>query len=140
MVRDAVANGDAITIGGEIPKGPGSYYPPTVLTNVAPDSPILQEEIFGPVAPITVFDTVEEAVMLANDADVGLAGYVYTRRLDVGFRVAEQIEAGMVGVNRPLVSDPAAPFGGVKEAGLGREGAQEGLLEYTETKMIATEW
>ena len=121
-------------------KGPGFYYPPTVLTGVSSDAEILHTEIFGPVAPIVTFTTEEEAVELANNTEYGLVSYVYTADLARGLRVSERIEAGMVGLNRGLVSDPAAPFGGVKESGLGREGGVEGLLAFTETKYISVSW
>jgi succinate-semialdehyde dehydrogenase/glutarate-semialdehyde dehydrogenase len=140
LVRSALdAGADAVT-GGSRPEGPGFYYPPTVLTGVAPDSAILREEIFGPVAPIVTFASEDEAVRLANDTEYGLVAYVYTTDLARGLRVSEAIEAGMVGLNRGLVSDPAAPFGGVKQSGIGREGGHEGLLEYLESKYIAVNW
>ena len=140
LVQGAVAAGASVRTGGEQPDGPGFYYPPTVLTDVPADAEILRTEIFGPVAPITVFDTEDEAVELANGTEYGLVSYVYTADLGRGLRVSEQIEAGMVGLNRGLVSDPAAPFGGVKESGLGREGGVEGLLAFTESKYIAVNW
>jgi succinate-semialdehyde dehydrogenase/glutarate-semialdehyde dehydrogenase len=140
LVRDAMSAGASATTGGERPEGPGFYYPPTVLTGVDPSSPILREEIFGPVAPIVEFDSEEEAVRLANDTEFGLVAYVYTGDLSRGLRVSEAIEAGMVGLNRGLVSDPAAPFGGVKQSGIGREGGHEGMLEYLESKYIAVSW
>ena len=140
LVTGAVAAGATVRIGGEQPDGPGFYYLPTVLTDVPADAEILRTEIFGPVAPITTFDTEDEAVELANNTEYGLVSYVYTADLARGLRVSEQIEAGMVGLNRGLVSDPAAPFGGVKESGLGREGGIEGLLAFTESKYIAVNW
>ena len=140
LVDDAVTSGASVTTGGTIPDGPGFFYPPTVLTNVSPDAAILQTEIFGPVAPIVTFSTEEEAIELANGTEYGLVAYVYTTDLARGLRVSEAIEAGMVGLNRGLVSDPAAPFGGVKESGLGREGGVEGLLAFTESKYIAVNW
>ena len=114
--------------------------PPTVLSNVQPDEHILTEEIFGPIAPIVTFRDVDQAIEYANKTDRGLAAYVYTRDLAKGLRVAEAIESGMVGLNRGFISDPAAPFGGVKQSGVGREGSHEGLLEFLETKYIATNW
>jgi len=111
-----------------------------VLVDVSPGSPILREEIFGPVAPVVSFDGEDEAVALANGTDMGLAAYVYTRDLARGLRVSERIESGMIGLNRGIVSDPAAPFGGVKQSGIGREGGHEGVLDYMETKYIATQW
>ncbi|WP_229073163.1 NAD-dependent succinate-semialdehyde dehydrogenase [Actinoplanes sp. DH11] len=140
LVRSAVDAGAEAITGGSRPAGPGFYYPPTVLTGVAPDSAILREEIFGPVAPIVTFTGEDEAVRLANDTEYGLVAYVYTADLARGLRVSEAIEAGMVGLNRGLVSDPAAPFGGVKQSGIGREGGHEGLLEYLESKYIAVTW
>jgi succinate-semialdehyde dehydrogenase/glutarate-semialdehyde dehydrogenase len=107
---------------------------------VGHDDPILEREIFGPVAPIVTFESEEEAVELANGTDQGLAAYLYSRDLARALRVAEAVEAGMVGVNRGLISDPAALFGGVKMSGIGREGGHEGLLEYLETKYIAASW
>jgi succinate-semialdehyde dehydrogenase/glutarate-semialdehyde dehydrogenase len=140
LVRNAVSGGATAVTGGARPSGPGFYYPPTVLTGVTPSSDILREEIFGPVAPIVTFSTEEEAVRLANDTEFGLVAYVYTRDLARGLRVSEGIEAGMVGLNRGLVSDPAAPFGGVKQSGVGREGGHEGMLDYLESKYIAVTW
>jgi succinate-semialdehyde dehydrogenase / glutarate-semialdehyde dehydrogenase len=140
LVRDAIAAGATAVTGGERPAGPGFYYPPTVLTGLDGDAPILREEIFGPVAPIVTFRTEEEAVRYANDTEFGLVAYVFTGDLARGLRVSEAVEAGMVGLNRGLVSDPAAPFGGVKQSGVGREGGHEGLLEYLESKYIAVNW
>ena len=140
LVDDAVTSGASVTTGGTNPDGPGFFYPPTVLTNVSPDAAILQTEIFGPVAPIVTFSTEQEAIELANGTEYGLVAYVYTADLARGLRVSEAIEAGMVGLNRGLVSDPAAPFGGVKESGIGREGGVEGLLAFTESKYIAVNW
>jgi succinate-semialdehyde dehydrogenase/glutarate-semialdehyde dehydrogenase len=115
----------------------GFFCPPTVLTGVAGDAPILRAEIFGPVAPVVVFDTVDEAIAIANDTDSGLVAYLYTEGLERGLSVSRRLEAGMVGLNRGLVSDPAAPFGGVKHSGIGREGAHEGILEFLEAKYVA---
>jgi succinate-semialdehyde dehydrogenase/glutarate-semialdehyde dehydrogenase len=140
LVRASVAAGATVLTGGEPAPGPGYFYPPTVLSAVAPDAPVLREEIFGPVAPVVAFDTEEEAVRLANDTEYGLVSYVYTGDLARGLRVCEALETGMVGLNRGIVSDPAAPFGGVKQSGLGREGGHHGLLEFTESKYIATNW
>jgi len=140
LVDAAVAAGARLRTGGAAPEGPGFFYPATVLDRVAADSPILAEEIFGPVAPVVSFDDEAEAVRLANATEHGLVSYLYTADLARGLRVAEALEAGMVGINRGLVSDPAAPFGGVKQSGLGREGGSEGVLEYTETKYIAVAW
>ena len=140
LVDGAVANGAKVLTGGTVPDGAGFFYPPTVLTHVPPNAAILHTEIFGPVAPIATFTTEDEAVELANSTDFGLVSYVYTRDLARGLRVSERIEAGMVGLNRGLVSDPAAPFGGVKQSGLGREGGHEGMLAFTESKYIAVQW
>ncbi|BCJ46522.1 NAD-dependent succinate-semialdehyde dehydrogenase [Actinoplanes ianthinogenes] len=140
LVKGALADGAEAVTGGSRPAGPGFYYPPTVLTGVGADAAILREEIFGPVAPIVTFTSEDEAVRLANDTEYGLVAYVYTGDLARGLRVSERIEAGMVGLNRGLVSDPAAPFGGVKQSGIGREGGHEGLLEYLESKYIAVNW
>jgi succinate-semialdehyde dehydrogenase / glutarate-semialdehyde dehydrogenase len=140
LVGQALSTGAELRAGGTVPTGAGYFYPPTVLSGVAADAAILQTEIFGPVAPIVTFDTEEEAIALANNTEYGLVSYVYTGDLARGLRVSERIEAGMVGLNRGLVSDPAAPFGGVKESGLGREGGVEGLLAFTESKYIAVNW
>jgi succinate-semialdehyde dehydrogenase/glutarate-semialdehyde dehydrogenase len=140
LVGQALSSGATLTTGGIVPEGPGFFYPPTVLTGVAADAEILQTEIFGPVAPIVTFTDEDEAIGLANNTEYGLVSYVYTGDLARGLRVCERIEAGMVGLNRGLVSDPAAPFGGVKESGLGREGGLEGLLAFTESKYIAVDW
>jgi succinate-semialdehyde dehydrogenase/glutarate-semialdehyde dehydrogenase len=140
LVDAAVRSGARICTGGTVPEGAGFFYPATVLDQVAPDSPILGEEIFGPVAPVVAFDDEAQVIELANRTEHGLVAYVYTRGLGRGLRVAERLESGMVGLNRGLVSDPAAPFGGVKQSGIGREGGIEGILEYTETKYIAVQW
>jgi succinate-semialdehyde dehydrogenase/glutarate-semialdehyde dehydrogenase len=140
LVDGAVSAGAKAVVGGERPSGTGFYYPATVLTGVSPDNPILDEEIFGPVAPIVSVADADEAVRLANGTTMGLVSYVYTGDLAKGLRVAERLESGMVGLNKGIVSDPAAPFGGVKESGIGREGGHEGMLDYTETKYIATDW
>jgi succinate-semialdehyde dehydrogenase/glutarate-semialdehyde dehydrogenase len=137
LVEDAVSRGAKVAMGGDAPDGPGHFYPATVLTDVPPDARILREEVFGPVAPIAGFDTEEQGVAAANNTEYGLAAYIYTRTLDRALRVAEAIESGMVGVNRGVISDPAAPFGGVKQSGFGREGGFEGIEEYLETKYIA---
>jgi len=137
LVTDAVEKGAKIALGGEAPGGPGNFYPATVLTDIPADARILTEEVFGPVAPIIGFDTEEDGVAAANATEYGLASYIYTESLDRALRVAEAIESGMVGVNRGVISDPAAPFGGVKESGFGREGGTEGIEEYLDTKYIA---
>jgi succinate-semialdehyde dehydrogenase/glutarate-semialdehyde dehydrogenase len=137
LVDDAVEKGATVAVGGQAPGGPGNFYPATVLTDVPADARILKEEVFGPVAPIVGFDTEEQGVAAANDTEYGLAAYIYTQSLDRALRVAESIQAGMVGVNRGVISDPAAPFGGVKESGFGREGGLEGIEEYLDIKYIA---
>lgn len=118
----------------------GSFYPPTVLTDVPADSEIARTEIFGPVAPLIRVSSDDEALRLANDSEVGLIGYIYTKDLAKGLRLSAKLQTGMVGLNRGLVSDPAAPFGGVKESGLGREGGFEGINEFLETQYVATDW
>ena len=140
LVDGAQKDRARVLTGGKAPSRPGYFYLPTVLTDVPPDEAILKEEIFGPVAPIVPFRDIDEAIDFANRTDRGLASYVFTRDLATGLAVAEAIEAGMVGVNRGFISDPAAPFGGVKQSGIGREGAHEGLMEFLETKYIATAW
>ena len=140
LVESAVAGGAKAITGGSPMDGEGHFYPATVLTGVDPDATILQREIFGPVAPIVQFSDEAEVIRMANDTEYGLVAYVYTSDLARGLRVTEQLEAGMVGLNRGLVSDPAAPFGGVKQSGIGREGGHEGLLDYLEPKYVATNW
>jgi succinate-semialdehyde dehydrogenase / glutarate-semialdehyde dehydrogenase len=140
LVDDAVARGARIVTGGRRPDGPGHHYPATVLTDVPAGSRILAEEVFGPVAPVVRFTEEDAAVVAANDTEYGLVSYLYSGDLARGLRAASRLEAGMVALNRGLVSDPAAPFGGVKQSGLGREGSHEGLHEYLETKYIATTW
>ncbi len=140
LVADAVARGAEVRLGGRTPEGAGFFYPPSVIANVQPGSEILTTEVFGPVAAVIPFDDPAEAVALANATEYGLAAYVYTADLKRGLQLAERIEAGMVAVNRGLVSDAAAPFGGVKQSGLGREGGHHGLLEYCEAKYIAVSW
>jgi succinate-semialdehyde dehydrogenase/glutarate-semialdehyde dehydrogenase len=140
LVRAAVIAGSRVVTGGTRPDRPGFYFEPTVLADVPPDAAILREEIFGPVAPIVTFTNESEAVRLANDTEYGLVSYVYTRDLARGLRVSEALESGMVGLNRGLVSDPAAPFGGTKQSGIGREGGHEGMLDYLESKYVAVTW
>src|SRR6516225_5209825 len=140
LVESAAADGGKVVTGGRAPDRRGYFYQPTVIDQVPADAGILGTEIFGPVAPVVRFTAEDDAVAWANDTEFGLVSYVYTRDLSRGLRVSEALEAGMVGLNRGLVSDPAAPFGGVKQSGIGREGAHEGLLEFTETKYIATDW
>jgi succinate-semialdehyde dehydrogenase/glutarate-semialdehyde dehydrogenase len=140
LVRGALDGGARALIGGAVPDRAGCYYDPTVLVDVPADAAILREEIFGPVAPIVTFTNEADAIRFANDTEFGLVSYLYTGDLARGLRVSEALEAGMVGLNRGLVSDPAAPFGGVKQSGIGREGGHEGLLDYTESKYIAVTW
>lgn len=138
LVQDAVARGAKILCGGTLPGGAGYFYPPTVLSDVPVDAAMAHEEIFGPVAPISRFEAESEAIAKANETEYGLAAYIYTRDLSKGMRVASKIESGMIAVNRGLMSDPAAPFGGVKQSGLGREGGQKhGIAEFMEAKYIA---
>jgi succinate-semialdehyde dehydrogenase/glutarate-semialdehyde dehydrogenase len=139
LVDDAVASGARLRLGGAAPDGPGWFYPATVLDDVPPSARILTEEVFGPVAAVAGFDTEDEAIAAANATEYGLAAYMYTRSLDRALRVSEALESGMVGVNRGVISDVAAPFGGVKASGIGREGGSEGIEEYLETKYIAFE-
>ena len=140
LVEAAVRDGATAILGGARHEGPGYFYPATVLTGVAADAPIVTREIFGPVAPIVSVADDNEAVRLANATEYGLVGYVYSRDLARALRVAERLETGMVGINRGLVSDAAAPFGGVKQSGSGREGGFEGIDSYLETKYIAVAW
>jgi succinate-semialdehyde dehydrogenase/glutarate-semialdehyde dehydrogenase len=140
LVDDAVSKGAKVLTGGHAVGGVGYFYPPTVLTDVPAKADIVTEEIFGPVAAIQKFSTEDEVIAQANSSEFGLASYVYTRDIGKGLRVAEKLEAGMVGLNRGLVSDPAAPFGGVKQSGLGREGGHEGLLEFLETQYVSVNW
>ncbi|RWG87334.1 MAG: NAD-dependent succinate-semialdehyde dehydrogenase [Mesorhizobium sp.] len=138
LVRDAVGRGAEVLCGGAIAQGRGYFYPPTVLRNVPADADMAHEEIFGPVAPIARFEDEAEVIARANDTEYGLAAYIYTRDLARGMRVASKIESGMIALNRGLMSDPAAPFGGVKQSGLGREGGQKhGIAEFMEAKYIA---
>ncbi len=140
LVQDAVANGATVVTGGERLGGPGHFYAPTVLRDVEPGDPITDEEIFGPVAPLITFTDTDEMLARANDTEMGLTGYVFTEDLRRGLAVSERVQQGMIGLNRGLVSDPAAPFGGMKQSGLGREGSTDGIYEFMETQYIATEW
>ncbi|MGH3382461.1 MAG: aldehyde dehydrogenase family protein, partial [Actinoallomurus sp.] len=137
LVEDAVARGAVIRTRGRVTEGPGYFYPPTVLSGVPADARMRHEEIFAPVAPVTTFETEDEVLGLANDTVHGLVAYVYTTDLARAFRVSEALQTGMVGLNRGVVSNPAAPFGGVKQSGLGREGGKVGIEEFLETKYIA---
>ena len=136
LVTDAVERGATVLTGGGPLDGPGYFYRPTVLTNVADSSRVLTEEIFGPVAPIVAFDTEAEALAKANDTEYGLIGYVFTRDLGRALRVAEALDTGMVGLNQGVPSNTAAPFGGVKQSGFGREGGAEGIEEYLSVKYV----
>lgn len=140
LVDDALARGASMQIGGQGSGGPGCFYPATVLGEVSLDSRILHEEVFGPVAPVVKIKTDQDGVDLANASEFGLAAYVYTEDIGRGLSIAEGLQTGMVGVNRGLISDPAAPFGGVKQSGLGREGGFEGIYEYLETKYVGLNW
>src|SRR3954466_1073684 len=140
LVEDAVSKGAKVLTGGKLPDGPGFFYPATVLTNVSDDCKMLSEEIFGPVASIQTFKAEDEVVARANDTEYGLVAYLYTKDLSRGLRVSEKLDFGMIGLNRGLVSDPAAPFGGTKQSGLGREGAAEGMKEFLETQYVSVVW
>src|SRR6266699_837060 len=140
LVEDAVGKGAKILTGGTAPQGPGYFYPATVLDGVPDGAHMLREEIFGPVAAIQTFKTEAEVIKRSNDTEYGLVAYLYTRDLGRGMRVSEQLDFGMIGLNRGLVSDPAAPFGGMKQSGIGREGAHEGLMEFLETQYISVTW
>lgn len=140
LVSEATSRGARATTGGSPVEGSGYYYPPTVLENVPTDAALAHEEIFGPVAAVYRFETEEEAIRLANDTEYGLAAYVYSQDIMRAMRVGRGIETGMVGINRGLMSDPAAPFGGAKQSGLGREGGVTGILEFMEPKYFAVEF
>lgn len=140
FVADAVAKGAKIECGGTTPNGTGFFYPPTVMSNVSEDSECVHDEIFGPVAAIQTFTEQEDVIRRANDTEYGLVAYVFSEDMKRALQVCERLEYGMVGLNRGLVSDPAAPFGGVKQSGLGREGGHEGMLEFMETQYISASW
>jgi succinate-semialdehyde dehydrogenase/glutarate-semialdehyde dehydrogenase len=137
LVADAVARGARVLTGGSVAEGNGYFYPPTVLADVPLDARLQKEEIFGPVAPLTAFDDEDEAVRMANDTEYGLVAYLFTQDFNRALRVSENLESGMVGLNQGIVSNPAAPFGGVKQSGLGREGGSVGIDEYLEIKYVA---
>jgi succinate-semialdehyde dehydrogenase/glutarate-semialdehyde dehydrogenase len=137
LVQDALQKGARKLVGGERLAGPGHFYAPTVLTDVPDDARLLREEIFGPVAPVRGFSSDEEAIAQANDTEYGLVAYLYTRDIGRATRTMEKLEYGMVGLNQGMVSNPAAPFGGIKHSGVGREGGYEGIQEYLETKYCA---
>jgi succinate-semialdehyde dehydrogenase/glutarate-semialdehyde dehydrogenase len=138
LVSDAVDRGAELTTGGTAVEGPGTFYAPTVVTGVRPGSDILREEIFGPVVSVVTFETEEEAVATANDTEYGLVAYAYTRDLARGQRLIESLDTGMLGLNAGVISNAAAPFGGVKQSGIGREGGFEGIEEYLSTKYTMT--
>jgi succinate-semialdehyde dehydrogenase/glutarate-semialdehyde dehydrogenase len=140
LVDDAVKKGAKVLTGGKKPDGAGFFYPATVLTNVPDSAEMLRDEIFGPVASIQTFKSEDEVVKRANDTEYGLVAYLYTGDLSRGMRVSEKLDFGMIGLNRGLVSDPAAPFGGMKQSGIGREGAHEGLMEFLETQYVSVNW
>jgi succinate-semialdehyde dehydrogenase/glutarate-semialdehyde dehydrogenase len=140
FVEDATAKGAKVETGGQRPNRKGFFFEPTLLTEVPDAANVLNQEIFGPIAPMQRFSTTEEAIAKANGTPYGLISYIFTRDLAKGLNVAERIESGMIGLNRGVVSDPAAPFGGVKQSGVGREGAHEGMLEFLEKKYIAVDW
>ncbi len=137
LVDDAVGRGAQVLVGGHSRDGAGYFYDPTVLTGISDDAELLREEIFGPVAPVKGFDDEDEAIAAANNTEFGLVAYVYTRDIKRALRVVERLETGMVGLNQGIVSNPAAPFGGIKQSGFGREGGPEGIEEYLETKYVA---
>jgi succinate-semialdehyde dehydrogenase/glutarate-semialdehyde dehydrogenase len=140
LVNDAVSRGAKVVTGGQLPNGPGYFYPPTVLTEVPDEARCFHEEIFGPVAALARFSDEDDVVRRCNDTEYGLVAYLFTRDLKRGLALSERLDFGMVGLNRGLVSDPAAPFGGMKQSGIGREGAHEGLKEFLETQYISVEW
>ena len=140
FVDDAIKKGAELSVGGESIDGPGFYYPPTVLFNVPDSSECLNDEIFGPVAAIQTFKDTEDVITRANNTEYGLVAYVFTEDMKKGMQVCERLDYGMVGLNRGLVSDPAAPFGGTKQSGLGREGGHEGMLEFMEAQYISSIW
>ncbi len=137
LVDDATGKGAQVLVGGRERDGAGYFYEPTVLGGVTGDARLLTEEIFGPVAPVIGFDDEDAAIAAANDTEFGLVAYVYTRDIKRAFRVCEKLQTGMIGLNQGLVSNAAAPFGGVKASGFGREGGKEGIAEYLETKYVA---
>ncbi len=137
LVQDALDKGATRVVGGEIPDGSGYFFPPTVLDDVPTEARVFHEEIFGPVAPVGTFESEEDAIARANDTEYGLVAYVFTSDLKRAIRVCEALETGMVGLNQGMVSNAGAPFGGVKQSGIGREGGHEGLEEFLETKYVA---
>jgi succinate-semialdehyde dehydrogenase/glutarate-semialdehyde dehydrogenase len=140
FVDDAVSKGAKVEMGGTTPNGKGYFYPPTVLSNVPETADCVADEIFGPVAAIQTFTDQEDVIRRANDTEYGLVAYVFSEDMKRAMQVCERLDYGMVGLNRGLVSDPAAPFGGTKQSGLGREGGHEGMLEFMETQYISASW
>ena len=140
LVDAAVTEGARISHRAELPDAPGHFYPPTILADVPAGAAIMREEIFGPVAPVTVWTDEDDLIRLVNDTELGLAAYVFAGDLGRAIRLGERIEAGMIGINRGLVSEPSAPFGGMKQSGLGREGARAGLREFQETQYLSVDW
>jgi succinate-semialdehyde dehydrogenase / glutarate-semialdehyde dehydrogenase len=140
LVEDAITKGAKVLLGGEPPSGPGYFYPPTVLTDVADNALMMNEEIFGPVAALQSFSSDEEVITKANATEYGLVAYIYTGDMKRGLNLCDQLDFGMVGLNRGIVSDPAAPFGGMKQSGVGREGGHVGLMEFLETQYISVNW
>jgi len=140
FVQDAVDKGARITLGGTVPDGKGFFYPPTVMTHVPETADCVHDEIFGPVAALQTFSDTDDVIRRANATEYGLVAYVFTQDMKRGLQVCERLDYGMVGLNRGLVSDPAAPFGGTKQSGLGREGGHEGMLEFMESQYISTSW
>jgi succinate-semialdehyde dehydrogenase/glutarate-semialdehyde dehydrogenase len=137
LVEDAVAKGAKVLVGGGPLDGRGYFFQPTVLADVPDEARLLDEEIFGPVAPVKGFASEDEAIAAANDTEYGLVAYVFTQDINRAFRVIERLETGMIGFNQGMVSNAGAPFGGVKQSGFGREGGPEGIEEYLETKYVA---
>jgi succinate-semialdehyde dehydrogenase/glutarate-semialdehyde dehydrogenase len=140
FVKDAVAKGAKIELGGTAPGGKGFFYSPTVLSNVPENADCVHDEIFGPVAALQTFTDTDDVIRRANDTEYGLVAYVFSEDFKRALQVCERLDYGMVGLNRGLVSDPAAPFGGTKQSGLGREGGHEGMLEFMETQYISASW
>src|SRR5689334_20358724 len=140
QVDDAVGKGATLVLGGSRLAGPefdnGAFFAPTILSDVTPDMVICSEETFGPIAPVLVFDDEDEAIAMANATTYGLAGYIYTRDVSRAIRVAEALDFGMIGINDINPTSAAVPFGGIKESGLGREGARAGIAEYLDTKVL----
>ena len=140
LVDDAVARGADVLTGGKVPDRTGFFYEPTVITNIDPEAELVNTEIFGPVAPIIPFDDIGDVLDRANSTIFGLAAYVFGGETGRALSVAQRIDSGVIGINRGFISDPAAPFGGMKQSGIGREGSQEGIHEFLETKYIAVDW